>query len=92
MTYMVMRGQVGDFDLWKERFDSDPPRARESASGYRVLRSADDPGEVFVQVEFPTREDAEEGRRRLIGSGVLDKLEDYTGPTLCEEVEAVSLS
>jgi hypothetical protein len=91
MTYMVMRGQVGDFDAWKERFDSDPPRARESATGYTVLRNADDPGEVFVQVEFPTRQDAEEGRRRLVDSGVLERLEEHTGPTLCERVEAVSL-
>jgi hypothetical protein len=91
MTYMVMRGQVGDFDDWKERFDSDTPRARESASGYTVLRNADDPGEVFVQVEFPDRAAAEEGRRRLVDSGVLDRLEEHTGPTLCEQVEAVSL-
>jgi hypothetical protein len=91
MTYMVMRGQVGDFEEWKARFDSDPPRARESASGYTVLRNADDPGEVFVQVEFPTREDAEEGRRRLVESGVLERLEEHAGPTLCERVEAVTL-
>jgi hypothetical protein len=44
-----------------------------------------------VQVEFPTREDAEEGRRRPVESSVLERLEEHTGPTLCEQVEAIRL-
>ena len=88
MAFMLTRAQVGDYEAWKPMFDSDPPRAREAATAHRVMRSVDDPNEVFIQVEFPTREAAEEGRRRLIASGVLDRFPDHTGPTVVEEADA----
>ena len=58
--------------------------------GYRIFRSVDDPGEVFIQVEFATTEDAKAGRQRLLDSGVLDRFSDKSGPTLVEEAEAVT--
>ena len=89
MAFMLTRIHVGDYDVWKLLFDQDAPRAREAAKGYRVFRSVDDPGEVFILVEFESQEDAEGARERLLGSGVLDRFADKTGPTLVEVAESV---
>jgi hypothetical protein len=90
MTYMLTRIDVGDYDAWKQMFDKDVPRARESASGWRIFRSVENPNEVFIQVEFSSAEDAATGRERLLASGVLDRFSDTTGPTVVEEAEVVS--
>jgi hypothetical protein len=90
MVVIITRIKVGDYDTWKPMFDQDAPGARADSRGWRVLRNVDDPGEVFVQVEFASLEDAEEGRRRLLASGVLDRFPDKSGPTVVEVAEAVS--
>ena len=51
-----------------------------------MLRSVDDPNEVFVYLEFESVEDAEEARRRLVESGVLEKFDDKHGPNVLEDV------
>jgi hypothetical protein len=89
MPFIMTRINVGDFDAWKPSFDKDIPRAREAATGYRLFRSLQDPGEVFVQVEFASADDARIGRDRLLSSGVLDRFSDKSGPTVVEEVETV---
>jgi hypothetical protein len=89
VAFMLTRIHVGDYDVWKPLFDQDAPRAREAAKGYRVFRSLDDPGEVFILVEFESQEEAEVARERLLGSGVLDRFADKTGPTLVEVAERV---
>lgn len=91
MALMLTRVKVADFDEWKAMFDTDPPRAREKATGYRILRGVEDPNEVFVQVEFPSNEAALEARARLLDSGVLDRQLEVTGPTLVEEADALRL-
>jgi hypothetical protein len=88
VAFILTRINVGDYDGWKPMFDQDLPRAREAAKGHRILRGVDDPGEVFVLVEFASREDAEVGRERLISSGVLDRFGDKDLPRLVEEAEA----
>jgi hypothetical protein len=90
MAFIITRIKVGDYDTWKPMFDQDLPRAREASKGWRILRNVDDPGEVFVQVEFASLEDATEGRERLLASGVLDRFADKSGPTVVEEAEVVS--
>jgi hypothetical protein len=90
MTYMLTRIDVGDYDAWKPMFDQDEPRARESASGWRIFRGVENPNEVFIQAEFSSPEEATAARERLLASGVLDRFDDKTGPTLVEEAEAVS--
>ena len=88
---MVTRIKVGDFDEWKAMFDSDPPRAREHATGWRVLRGVEDPNEVFIQVEFPSAELALDARQRLLESGVLERVHEVVAaPTLTEEADAVN--
>ncbi len=90
MTYILTRINVGDYDTWKTLFDQDVPGARESASGWRIFRSVENPSEVFIQVEFSSADDAAAARERLLASGVLDRFSDKSGPTIVEEAEAFS--
>ena len=91
MAFMVTRGTVGDYEQWKAMFDADRPKAREHATGYRVLRALDEPGVVVIEVEFPSDEAAREGRRRLVESGVLERFNGVAGPTVVEQVDAAAL-
>jgi hypothetical protein len=90
MAFIMTRINVGDYDAWKPSFDKDIPRTREKAKGYRLLCNVDDPGEVFVMVEFASAGDAKEGAGRLRASGVLDRFTDKHGPTVLEEAEALN--
>jgi hypothetical protein len=91
MAYMLARFGVQDYGAWKERFDSDPVGRREAgAKGHRILRSVDDPNEVFVQVEFPSVEQARSFQERLLSSGILDDMNVKTEPTVTEEADTVS--
>jgi hypothetical protein len=89
MAFMLTRIHVDDYDAWKEAFDSDPAGARKSAKGYRVLRSVEDPNEVFISVEFPSSEEAKEGCQRLVDAGVLERADVQNGPTIAERAEVV---
>ena len=88
MAFVMTRIDVGDFDAWKPMFDLDMPRAREAALGYRLFRNPDNPGEVFIQIEFASSDDATAARDRLLASGVLDRFADRSGPTVVEQAEA----
>jgi hypothetical protein len=79
---IITRIQTGDYETWRSLFDQDVPRAREKAQARRVLRSVDDPNEVFVYLEFASVDDAQEARDRLVSSGVLDRFEDTHGPNV----------
>jgi len=87
-TFIITRIQVGDYETWRPMFDQDRPNAREKAKVQRVFRKVDDPNHVFIFLEFASREDAEESRRRLVESGVLDRFEDKHGPNVVEEVDS----
>jgi hypothetical protein len=91
MALMVTRVKVANFDEWKAMFDTDPVKAREKATGYRILRGVDDPNEVYVQVEFSSDEDAREARGRLLEGGVLDRQIEHHGPTLVDEADSARL-
>ena len=84
-AFIITRIQVGDYDAWRPMFDQDRPRARELANVERVFRMVDDPSHVFIYLEFESVEDAQEARRRLVESGVLDRFEDKHGPNVLEE-------
>lgn len=86
---IVTRINVGDYDSWKTMFDRDEPGARRAAKGHKVLRSVDDPNEVFVLVEFFSVDEAAAARERLVASGVLDRFADKDAPKLVEEAESV---
>ncbi len=89
MAFFVTRIDVGDYEAWKPMFDQDSPGARRGARGYRIFRSVDNPGEVFLLVEFASSAEARAARERLLASGVLDRFRDKAGPTVVEEAEAV---
>jgi hypothetical protein len=90
MPFFLTRLNVGDYDRWKPQFDEDAPGARDDAIGHRIFRSADDPGVVYILVEFYSVEAAAEGRARLLSSGVLDRFADRTEPVVIDEAESVS--
>jgi hypothetical protein len=90
MAFMLTRINVGDYDAWKPMFDQDQPGARAASKGWRIFRSVDEPGQVFIQIEFESVEDAKEGREKLLASGVLDRFSDKYGPIVVEEAEEVS--
>jgi heme-degrading monooxygenase HmoA len=90
MVFMLTRINVDDYDEWKQRFDTDAPKARAEAKGHRLLRNADKPNEVFILVEFDSVERAAAGRQKLLASGILDQFEDKTEPKVLEEAEQVS--
>lgn len=87
-AFIITRIQTGDYDRWRPMFDQDQPRARENALVQRVLRSTDDPNEVFIYLEFNDVEDANEARERLVSSGVLDRFEDKHGPNVLVDADA----
>jgi hypothetical protein len=87
-AFIITRIHVGDYDTWRPLFDQDAPRAREKATVQRVLRMVDDPNHVFVFLEFASRDDAEEARRRLAESGVLDRFDDVNGPNVVVDADA----
>jgi hypothetical protein len=92
-AYVVLSFTTRDYDEWKERFDSDPAGRKQSgAVGHVVSRSADDPSEVFVRVEFAGVDEARAFRQRLLASGVLENtgMNLTMGPTAIEAVEATS--
>ncbi|HEX8857408.1 MAG TPA: hypothetical protein VF752_17570 [Thermoleophilaceae bacterium] len=87
-AFIITRIQVGDYDAWRPMFDQDRPRAREKAKSQRVFRGVDDPGQVFIVLDFDSVEDAQESRERLLSSGVLDRFDDKHGPNVVAEVGA----
>jgi len=89
MTFIVTRINVGDYATWKPMFDKDEPGARHGAIGYRVLRGTENPNEVFILVEFASLEDAQAGREKLLGSGVLERFNDKDLPKVVEEADAM---
>ncbi len=84
-AFIITRIQTGDYERWRPMFNQDQPRAREKAQLQRVLRSADDPNEVFIYLEYASVDDANEARDRLLESGVLNRFEDKHGPNVLLE-------
>jgi hypothetical protein len=89
MAFFLTRLNVGDYDAWKPMFDDDGPGARRSAKGHRLFRSVEDPGQVYILVEFDSANEAKAGTERLRASGILDRFADKTEPVVIEESEAV---
>jgi len=86
-AFIITRIQTTDYERWRPMFDQDQPRTREKAVVQRVLRSTDDPNEVFVYLEYSSLEDANDARDRLVSSGVLDRFIDKHGPNVLTEAD-----
>ena len=87
---MVHHLKLDDFDDFKSRFDADPVGRKQAAKGHLMLRSVDDPNEVFTRVEFDSLDEAKAFRDRLVASGALDQTTVLTPPTVVELVENIT--
>jgi len=66
MHVLKVEHAVPDFDLWQQAFDNDPlDRVRSGVKRYRILRGADDPDYVVIELEFETAAEAEALHERL---------------------------
>ena len=55
MAILCIQLKVRDFDRWKTWFDDDPlDRKGAGVRRYRIIRAADDPNYVEVDLEFET--------------------------------------
>ncbi len=89
-AFIVTRIDVDDFDTWKQIFDKDESGTRHTAKGHRVLRSLDDPNDVFVLVEFASSDVANAAREKLLAAGVLDRFSDKGLPIVVEDAETLT--
>ena len=90
MAFLFGHFEVGDYASWKEGFDADPAGRSEAGTGHRIYQAVDDPGKVFVAVEFGSADDAKAFREKLLSSGALDRVTVKTEPTVVEETDAQS--
>jgi hypothetical protein len=66
MTILRIEHPVPDFERWKQAFDSDPVgRTQSGVSRYRILRLADDPNYVMIDLEFDDPDKASDVLARL---------------------------
>jgi hypothetical protein len=80
---------VGDYDAWKQMFDTDPAGRAKLGKGHSVFRSVANPSDVFVAVQFDSTDDAQTFVEGLLASGALDRVTVKTEPTVVEEAETV---
>jgi hypothetical protein len=93
VAIMVMQFEVDDYDAWKPRFDEDPVGRREGgATSHIVSRAVENPNQVFVRVEFPSVEQAQAFRQKLLDSGVIERsgMRMKMGPTVAEIADATT--
>lgn len=68
MTILHVEHAIGDYDVWKRAFDSDPVQREQSGvRRYRVFRPADDPNYIMLDLEFETSDEAQTFRAALEG-------------------------
>lgn len=69
---------IGDFGAWKRAFDSDPlGRKKSGVRRYRILRPADNPSYVMIDLEFDGSKEAEAfaaALRRMWGTAEAQKV------------------
>jgi hypothetical protein len=74
----------GDFDAFKQQFDSDPLGRKQVAKGHSMLRGVDNPNEIFLRIEFGSAEEAKSFRDKVRGSDVLQNVTVKVPPTVTE--------
>jgi hypothetical protein len=84
MAALVGIFDTGGYDAWKQMFDTDPAGRKQAAKSHRIMRSVDNPDEVFVRVDFGSVDEAQTFRERLLASGALDNVTVVKEPTVVE--------
>jgi hypothetical protein len=74
----------GDFDAFKQQFDSDPLGRKQAAKGHTMLRGVDNPNEIFLRIEFDSAEEAKSFRDKVRSSDVLQNVTVKVPPTVTE--------
>lgn len=77
----------GDYDAWKQRFDTDPLGRKQVAKGHTLLRAIDNPNLFFLRLEFESAQQARAFQAKVRGSDVLDGLTLQVQPTAAELVD-----
>jgi hypothetical protein len=90
MAFMLISFELDNYDEWKEVFDSDPIGRKAVAKGHMILRSADNPNQIFLRVEYPTVEEAKNFRERLLATGLMERFPPAFPPTVAELAEEVT--
>jgi hypothetical protein len=80
----------GDFDAWKQQFDSDPLGRKQAAKGHTILRGVENPNEIFVRIEFDTAEEARTFAEKIRASTVLQIVNVKVPPTAAELADQAS--
>ena len=83
MAYLVGVFE-GDFDAFKQQFDSDPLGRRQLAKGHTMLRGVDNPKEIFLRVEFDSAAEAKKFQEQVRGSDVLRNVTVKIPPIVAE--------
>jgi len=92
MSYVLVKLEVADYDRWKPIFDADGANRQAGGSkGGQLFRSADDPNEVIMLLEWDLEQarqysQSEELRARMQEAGVLGPPDFY----FLEEIEQLS--
>jgi hypothetical protein len=92
MAVVRIEHRVYDYERWKEAFDSDPAgRQRSGVRAYRILRGADDPNDVLIDLELDTIDEARAlvDSLRSIWGRVQGSLIDEPSVRIVESVETV---
>lgn len=67
MPILQLELHVREYDRWKDAFDHDPlDRGGKGVRSHRIIRSADDPNYVIVDLEFDEIEKAQSMRPGLL--------------------------
>jgi heme-degrading monooxygenase HmoA len=74
----------GDFEAFKQQFDSDPLGRKQVAKGHTMLRGVENPNEIFVRIEFDSADDARAFQDKVRNSDVLQNVTVKTPPTVAE--------
>jgi hypothetical protein len=74
----------GDFDAFKQQFDSDPLGRQQVAKGHTMLRGVENPNEIFVRIEFDSADDARTFQDKVRNSDVLQNVTVKVPPTVAE--------
>jgi hypothetical protein len=90
MYLLRIEHAVPNFEGWKQAFDSDPVgREKMGVRQYQILRAADDPNYVMIDLEFDTVEQAEAllSAMRSVWSRVEGKIMTNPKSRIVEKVE-----
>lgn len=74
MPHLIIRHKIEDYDRWKPVFDEHgPTRAEFGSTGYQLMRSADDPNELFMLFEM---RDLDRAKELVSSDDLREKMQD----------------